>query len=64
VEVRPFLPVTPAIMLAGIVLFGIGDAVISIADTSVPDNEITSSRADNASASAGIRITMTGVVDE
>jgi len=39
---RPVLAIL-AILLAGIVLFGVGDAVISIADTSISDNEVTSS---------------------
>ena len=38
--------------------------VISIADTSIPDNEVTGSDANNGSATATITITMTGVVDE
>lgn len=54
------------ILLAGLVLFDLSDTAISIADTSVPDNQLTSnvSKASNSSASAGIRITMTGVLDE
>ena len=69
VEVNgPFFLVTPAIILAGIVLFGSSDSALSIADISVPDNEVTSSKrevdASNASATASIRITMTGVLDE
>jgi len=38
--------------------------ILSIADTSIPNNEVTSSEVNNASATAGITITMTGVVDE
>ena len=60
---RPVLAIL-AIILAGIVLVGVGDTVISIADTSIPDNEATSSKANNASASVDIRITMTGVLNE
>ena len=58
--------VTIAIILAGIVLFGVGDAAIFIADTSVPDNEVTASvgKASNSSATASIRITMTGRVGD
>ena len=53
--------VTLAIILTGLVLFGLSDAVISIADTSTPDNEVTSSvsKASNSSASATITITWT-----
>ena len=53
-----------AIILAGFVLFGLSDTSISIADTSVPDDEATSglSKASNSSASG--TITMTGVLDE
>ncbi len=38
-------------------------SIPSVADTSISDNEVTSS-GDNASATAGIMITMTGVVDQ
>ena len=55
--------VTLAILLAGLVLFGSGDTVISVADTSVPDGEVASSQSSNISSGASIRITMTGVVD-
>ena len=61
---RPFFVSILAILLAGLVLFVSSDTVISIADTSVPDNEVTSREANNASATAGIRITMTGVLGE
>jgi len=30
-----------ATLLAGIVILGVGDAAISIADTSIPDNEVS-----------------------
>lgn len=40
---RPFLLVNLAILLAGLVLLGSSDMVISAADTSIPDNEVTSS---------------------
>lgn len=52
-----------AIILAGIVLFGVGDTALSTADTSVPDNEVTGSEANNASASASITITMCAVAE-
>jgi len=61
---RPFLLITLAVLLARLVLFGVGDTSLSIADTSVPGNEVASSEASNSSATAGIRTTMTGVVDE
>ena len=60
---RPFSISILAIILARIVLFGVGDTSLSIADTSVPENEVASSEASNSSATAGIRTTMTGVVD-
>ena len=53
-----------AVLLAGIVLFGVSAIALSIADTTVPGSEVTSNEANNASATAGIRITMTGVIDE
>ena len=56
--------VTLAIILARIVLFGVGDTSLSIADTSVTDNEVASSESSNSSASAGIRTKMTGVLVE
>ena len=58
--------VTLAILPSGLVLFGSSDTVISTADTSIPDSEVTSnvSEARNSSATAGIVITMTGVLDE
>lgn len=48
-------------MLVGLLLSGIGDTGISIANTSIPDNEVTSSqsKANNSSSSATITITMT-----
>ena len=58
--------VTPAILLVVSVLFGLSDTDISIADTSVPDNEVISSisKASNSSASATITTTMYAVADE
>ena len=55
--------VTTAILLVGSVVLGMGDTRISIADTSVPTDELTSSGC-NSSASATITITMTGVLNE
>ena len=58
--------VTIAILLIGLVLLGLSDTRISIADTSIPDNEVTSSvsKVGNSSASATITITMYTVADE
>jgi len=57
VLVSLFMPPT------GFLLSGIGDTGISIADTSVPDDETASSpsEANNSCASATITITMTPV---
>jgi len=58
--------VAPAILLIGLVLLGLSDTSISIADTSIPENNGTSSvtKASNSSASATITITMYAVADE
>ena len=58
--------VTIAVLLVGLVLLGLSDTRITIADTSVPNNEVTSgvSKASNSSASATITITMYAVDDE
>ena len=63
---RLFFLAIIVVLLAGVVLFGLSDAVISIADTSIPDNEVTSSvsKASNSSASATITITMYAVAHE
>jgi len=37
---KPFLLATLAILLAGLVLFGLSDTSTSIADTGVSDNEV------------------------
>lgn len=55
---------TLAILLVGLILFSLSDVAISIANTGVSDNEVTGSGANNASATASIRITMTRVLDE
>jgi hypothetical protein len=60
---RLFVLVTLAILLAELILFGLSDAAISVADTGVPNNEVTSS-ASNSSASAAITIKMYAVGDE
>jgi len=51
-------------ILGGLLLSGIADTSTSIADTSTPDNEITTSASgkdDSSSASAIIAITMCGL---
>ena len=55
-----------AILLAGLVLFGLSDRNISVADTDIPDNEVNGSlsKASNSSASASITITMYAVANE
>ena len=54
------------ILLAGLVLLGLNDTRISVADSSIPDNKTTTSQAEanNSSASTTITITMTGVLTE
>ena len=51
---RPFVLVVLAILVAGLVLFGLGVAAVS--DASIPDGEVASSisKADNSSASTAI----------
>jgi len=63
---RLFFLAILVVLLAGVVLFGLSDAVISIADTSVPNDEVTSSvsQANNSSAGATITITMYAVANE
>ena len=53
--------VTLAILLVGLVLIGSGDNDISVADTSIPDNKVTTSqtKASNSSAIAIIMIAWT-----
>ena len=55
-----------AVLVVGLVLLGLSDTRTAIADTSIPDNEVTSSisKAGNSSASATIVITMYDVADE
>ena len=45
-------------ILAGLPLSGISDSKVSVADTSVPDNEVTSTVNQTDSATATITITM------
>jgi len=40
-----------AILLVGVVLFGLNDKDISVADTSVPDNKITTGHAEASDSS-------------
>jgi len=63
---RLFFLTILAIVLAGLILFGLSDATISIAETNVPNNELNSSvsEASDSSASATITITMTGIADQ
>ena len=58
--------ITRAVLLIGSVLFGSSDKGVSVADTSVPDNEVASgiSKANNSPASATIMITMYTSPDE
>lgn len=56
--------VTLAIILVGLLLLGLNDTKTSIADTGIPTNEVASSEANNASATATITITMTGAPNE
>lgn len=61
---RPFFLVILAIILVGLLLSGLSDTVISTADTSIPNDEVTSSQADNCSATATIMITLYAVADK
>ena len=63
---RPFFLTIPAILLVGLVLLGLSDMGISVANTGSPNNEVTTtmSKASNFSSSASIMITMTGVLNE
>ena len=58
--------VTTAVLLLGLVLLGLNDTNIAVADTSVYDIETTIRQpvASNSSESATITITMTGVLNE
>lgn len=58
-----FLAVLVA-LLTGLVPLGLSDTKISIANTSISNNEITSSVSNHSSASATITITMTGVSNQ
>ena len=58
--------IATAILIVGLALSGLNDIRIAIADTGIPDNELTTSQtqASNSSAGATITITMTGILDE
>ena len=58
--------VTLAILVVGLALSGLIDTRIAVADSNIPDNEITTSEteASNSSANAVITITMYAVTDE
>ena len=58
--------ITLTILLAVLVLLGVNDTRIAIADTSVPNNEATSSisKTSNSLASATIMITMNTLPSE
>ena len=55
-----------AVILLGLPLSTISDSSAPLADTSIPDNEITTSQteASNSSATATIMITMYALADE
>ena len=57
---RTFLVIILASLLVGLVLLGLSDTRISIADTTVPNDGVASrvSKASNSSTSATITITM------
>jgi len=61
---RLVIVVTLAILLIGSVLFGSSDKDVSVADTSIPDNEVASSVSKAGNSSASATITMTGVFNE
>jgi len=64
---RRVIIVILAILLTGLVLLGLNDTDITVADTSIPNyNEVTSnvSKASNSSVGGVITITMYAVADE
>ena len=63
---RSLFPLILAILLVGLVLLGLSDTSISVADTGTPNSDVTSSisKTSNSSASATITITMYAVADE
>jgi len=65
VKITP-MKVLLVLILVGLLLLRISNSNdgISVADTSIPDNEVISRDANNTSATATITITMTGVLNE
>ena len=63
---RQVVIVTLVILLIGLVLLGLHDTNVAVADTSILDNEVAISaiKASNSSASATITITMYAVAYE
>ena len=63
---RLILLTTLAVILAGLPVLVVSDTGAPLADSSIPDNDLTTSQteASNSSASATITITMTGVSNE
>lgn len=62
---RPTVLAILTILLAGLLLFGLSDTGISVADSDACSDEVTSSmsRVSNSSASAINTITMTGMLN-
>jgi len=60
---RPFFVAILAIIIVGLALSGLNDTRIAVANTNVPNDEVTSS-ASNSSASATITIMMYAVADK
>ena len=56
--------VTLGILMIRLILLGLSDTDISVADTNILDNEVASSGISNASATGTITITMTGMLNE
>jgi len=63
---RLILLIALVVILAGLPVLVVSDTGASLADTGVPDNELTASQtqASNSSASASITITMYAVANE
>jgi len=63
---RPVILGTLVVLPLGLILFGLSNTAISIADTFATNSEliISISKASNSSASATITITMYAVVDK
>ena len=63
---RLILLIALVVILAGLPVLVVSDTSASLADSNIPDNDITTMRteASNSSASATITITMYAVADE